>query len=238
MKLFRGMHPTLVPPRPLVVPSDLFSPANLALTTDVLVKLGIGAILGGIVGLERELHGRPAGLRTHMLVVLGVILFCEVSKAFSPSDQTRIAAQIVTGIGFLGAGSILRNGAEVHGLTSAASVWAVSGIAMAVSVGGPFLIIAGVATVLTLITLNVIERLESLLVPGLRPNELVVTLDDPSHVLGLLEALGVEGGRISGLRVLRRGPPVEVHIDVQGSRDGLMRAAAGSAGVAAAHWKK
>jgi len=90
-----------------------------------------------MVGWEREVHGRPAGMRTHMLLVIGVVLMCEVSRAFSPAgDPARIAAQIVTGVGFLGAGAIMRIGMEVKGLTSAASLWTVTGIGMAVSVGG------------------------------------------------------------------------------------------------------
>ncbi len=220
------------------MPNDFFSAASLATTGDVLIKLGIGAVLGGVVGWERELHGRPAGIRTHMLVVLGVILFCEVSKAFAPNDQARIAAQIVTGIGFLGAGTIFRSGAEVHGLTSAASIWAVSGVAMAISVGGPFLLIAAVGTVFTLLTLNVVERLETLLAPNLRPHELVVDLEERTHLLGLLEVIGTKGGRVFGVKVTRYGPPVQIELAVQGNRDELMRAACTAAGVSAATWKR
>ena len=85
-----------------------FDVKTAGIAIDVLIKLGIGAAIGGAIGYEREFHGRPAGIRTHMLMVLGVVLFCEVSKAFAPNDQARIAAQIVTGVGFLGAGTILR----------------------------------------------------------------------------------------------------------------------------------
>src|SRR4051794_32828665 len=106
---------------------DVFSDASWQVALAILLKLGLGAILSGFVGWERELHGRPAGVRTHMLVATGVILLCEVSKAFPGQDKSRIAAQIVTGIGFLGAGTIFRMGGEVRGLTSAASVWAIAG---------------------------------------------------------------------------------------------------------------
>ncbi len=218
--------------------SDLFSPQSIATATDVLVKLGVAAVLGGIVGWEREIHGRPAGIRTHILMILGVTLFCEVSRAFAPNDPARIAAQIVTGIGFLGAGTIMRNGAEVHGLTSAASVWAVSAIGMAISVGGPFLLVAVAATVLTLLTLNVLERIETLLVPNLRPHSLIVSLADPTRLTGLMEALGAEGGRLLGLRTLRHGTPTQYQIDIQGDRDALMRAATATTGVDAVHWNR
>lgn len=220
------------------MPSDLFSPQSIQVATDVLIKLGVAAVLGGIVGWEREIHGRPAGIRTHILMILGVVLLCEVSRAFAPNDPARIAAQIVTGIGFLGAGTIMRNGAEIHGLTSAASVWAVSAIGMAISVGGPFLLVAVAATILTLLTLNVLERIETLLVPNLRPHSLIVTLADPTRLTGLIEALGKEGGRLLGLRTLRHGAPTQYQIDIQGDRDAMMRAATGSIGVEAAHWSR
>lgn len=127
---------------------------------EVLLKMGIGAILGGAIGWERELSGRPAGTRTHMLVVIGVVLFAESSRLFPSQDPSRIAAQIVTGIGFLGAGTILRLGTQIRGLTTAASIWAAAAIGMAISIGGALLIVAPIATVLTILTLTVVERFE------------------------------------------------------------------------------
>ena len=107
-------------------------------------KLIIAAVLGGIIGWERERRGRPAGLRTHILVCVGVTLMMVVSehifekyKTFSADsiirvDPARIAAQVVTGIGFLGAGTIMRFRTTVRGLTTAASLWVVAGIGLAV----------------------------------------------------------------------------------------------------------
>lgn len=137
-----------------------FTAEELTTAGIVLLKLGFGAVLGGAIGWERELSGRPAGTRTHMLVVVGVILFAETSRLFPSEDPSRIAAQIVTGIGFLGAGTILRMGTQIRGLTTAASIWAAAAIGMAVSVGGSLLIVAPVATVLTILTLTMVERLE------------------------------------------------------------------------------
>ena len=117
---------------------EILSAESFGVAATVLLKLGIAVFLGAVIGFEREKHGRPAGLRTHMLVALGVTLFCLVSSSYKGADPTRISAQVVTGIGFLGAGTILRLGAEVRGLTSAASIWATSAIAMAVARGGPF----------------------------------------------------------------------------------------------------
>ncbi len=124
----------------------------------ILLRLTLGVILAGAIGLERESNGRPAGIRTHMLVALGAMVFSEVGRAYG-GDPSRVAAQVVTGVGFLGAGTIMRMGAEVKGLTTAASVWATAAIGMAVSAGGAFAIVAIVATILVLVTLAFIDEL-------------------------------------------------------------------------------
>jgi putative Mg2+ transporter-C (MgtC) family protein len=111
-------------------------------------RLALAAVLGGSVGIERELREHEAGLRTHMLVAIGSALFTLVSaygfteffaaqegSRFVPIDPTRIAAQIVTGIGFLGAGAIIRQGPRVRGLTTAAATWAVAAIGLACGAG-------------------------------------------------------------------------------------------------------
>jgi len=126
---------------------DPFNPGNFGVAEAALAKVIIAMLLGGAIGVQRERRGRPGGLRTQILVALGVVLFCLISAAYVGSDPTRISAQVVTGIGFLGAGTIMRNNAEVVGLTSAASIWATSAIAMAVARGGPYLLVAVVSTV-------------------------------------------------------------------------------------------
>lgn len=126
-------------------------------------KLVLAALFGGIVGYEREVHDHPAGLRTHILVCMGSALITLVSLSFRPpvSDPSRIAAQIVSGIGFLGAGTILRQGSIVRGLTTAASLWTVSGIGMAVGVGGPlFFMLAAAATLIVFLTLSIMRNFE------------------------------------------------------------------------------
>lgn len=106
------------------------------------IRLVVSVVLGGLIGFEREAEGKPAGMRTHMLVCLGATLFMLISiesPEFFPGAKTvdpgRIAAQVVTGVGFLGAGTILRSGGTVRGLTTAASIWAVAAIGLAVGVG-------------------------------------------------------------------------------------------------------
>lgn len=111
----------------------------------MLGKLLLAAVLGGAIGIERELAGKPAGLRTNILICIGAALFTQLSVdiakiGFSPDghpygDTTRIAAQIVSGIGFLGAGAILHGGGAIVGLTTAATIWVVAAIGAAVGAG-------------------------------------------------------------------------------------------------------
>jgi putative Mg2+ transporter-C (MgtC) family protein len=209
----------------------VFTPASSALVLDVLFKLGLGAVLGGAIGLEREKAGRPAGIRTHMLLVIGVVLIAEVSKHFGAPDNSRIAAQIVTGVGFLGAGTILRTGVEVKGLTTAASLWAASAIGMAISAGGAFLVIGAAATVLALFTLAVIDRLERRFVPEGHLRDVTVTLESRSKLDSLLDSLERAGLRVEGVRVLEQDEAFRVQIGAFGSASDLTRACITSEGV-------
>jgi putative Mg2+ transporter-C (MgtC) family protein len=107
---------------------------------DVLLQLGLAVLLGGAIGLERELAGKPAGLRTNILICVGAMLFTLMSVRLSfqgpaNGDPTRIAAQIATGVGFIGAGTILHARGAVTGLTSAATIWVVAAIGIAVGAG-------------------------------------------------------------------------------------------------------
>lgn len=202
-----------------------------------LLKLGIAAVLAGMIGWERETHGRPAGMRTHMMTVIGVVLFSEVSKHFAGGDPSRIAAQIVTGIGFLGAGTILRHGPEIRGLTTAASLWAAAGIGMAVSTGGIYIVIAVAATLLALFTLVVVEHLEMRINPGEHGQLLVVVLNDAAQCPALFEALAREGAIIRDSRVVAQDPPT-LHIRLTGNRSRVRDAAQRTEGVSEAYWKE
>ncbi len=157
----------------------------------MLGKLVLATILGGIVGWEREVHDRPAGLRTHMLVCLGSTLITLVSISFgAKSDPSRIAAQIVSGIGFLGAGTILRQGNFVRGLTTAASLWTTAGIGLAVAVGRELLILAVLTTLIVFLTLSVLSRLEaSLGKKSIRQLRLEIPAQETSVLTETLEKL-------------------------------------------------
>jgi putative Mg2+ transporter-C (MgtC) family protein len=141
---------------------------------ELVLRLLGAAILGAVVGIEREVRDQPAGFRTHILVAVGSCLFTLISAygfaGFLDEEQvtfdpTRIAAQIVTGIGFLGAGAILRSGMSVRGLTTAASLWVVAAVGLAVGAGA--YVLASTATAVTLLALFVLRPLRSRLVRGI-----------------------------------------------------------------------
>ncbi len=119
-----------------------------------LISLILAAIFGAVIGLERELSGKAAGLRTNLLICLGATVFTIISQELVKSADgavTRIAAQIVTGVGFLGAGAIIQDRGGVHGLTTAATIWLVASIGMAC--GARFYLLATVSTVITIVVL-------------------------------------------------------------------------------------
>lgn len=153
---------------------------------ELVLRLGAAALLGGAVGLEREISDQPAGFRTHILVALGSCLFALISAygfdAFlgdQPGqvrfDPSRLAAQIVSGIGFLGAGAILRYGATVRGLTTAASLWVVAAVGLAAALGAYLL--ASVTTGITVISLWGLKHVRRVLVRGLKPEHEEFTLE-------------------------------------------------------------
>jgi len=121
---------------------------------DIFLRLALAAGLGGAIGLEREFRHKPAGLRTNMLIALGSALFSILSVELggAAGSPDRVAAQIVTGIGFLGAGAILRSGENVHGLTTAATIWVNAAIGMAAGAGHFVLAISGTCTALLVLT--------------------------------------------------------------------------------------
>lgn len=210
--------------------------ASLRLVTLVLAKLGIGAVLAGLIGWERERGGRAAGIRTHMLIMFGVILFSEVSKVFPGSEPNRIASMIVSGIGFLGAGTILRVGPEVKGLTTAASIWAVAAIGIAISVGGAFMLIAVAATVMALITLALVTKIEQRLFPNSHPKELMLSLRERGDIAAVLQTLNEAGMRINQTQILRAEPTIDLVLRVTGDQNLILRTASALPGVLTATW--
>jgi putative Mg2+ transporter-C (MgtC) family protein len=126
-----------------------------------LVRCGAAAVCGALIGLERELKNKPAGFRTNILICLGAAIYMAVGLlvAQGTNDPARIAAQVVTGIGFLGAGCIIQQRDRVKGLTTAATIWVVAAIGIVAGAGYPILaFIAAGMVLLTLIALGAIER--------------------------------------------------------------------------------
>lgn len=135
---------------------------SIGLQLELAIRLTAGLVLGAVIGFERELHRQPAGFRTHSLVALGAALFTIVSAyGFTGDsvDPTRIAAQIVSGIGFIGAGTILQYRGNIRGLTTAASLWSVAAIGTAA--GSGLIVMAVVGTILILVVLAVLDRIEA-----------------------------------------------------------------------------
>ena len=195
---------------------------------ELALRLGVAAALTGAIGLERELRERAAGLRTHMLVGVGAALFTIVS-AYGWSDfvfnrdqgtildPTRIAAQIVTGIGFLGAGAIIRQGLSVRGLTTAAGLWVVAAIGMAAGAG--YYTAALIGTGIVLVGLGPIRWLEGApLIRDLRREgrALEILLHPGESIGGVLDVLHDRTVRISRVEIsdLDEARQVRVEIDL------------------------
>lgn len=177
---------------------------------EVALRLLVTVLLCGAIGFEREVRDQPAGFRTHILLGLGATLFTLVSAHGFPTfteaalersrgvqfDPTRIAAQIVTGVGFLGAGAIIRQGRDVRGLTTAASLWAVAAIGTAVGAG--YLFGAAATTLLVMATLFVLRRFRASVIGRMRLEfaEFSFTLadrdQDPEEILEALKERGVD----------------------------------------------
>ncbi len=160
-------------------------------------RLSLAALLGGLVGLEREIHSQPAGLRTHMIVALGACLIMLVSlkmRELDPgkSDPGRIAAQVVAGIGFLGAGAIMRSGMSVKGLTTAACLWTVAGVGLATGCG--YWKAATAATLLTLGITFLMQKVERAFVRGRAYRKIVIHAKDQAGLVGRIEEVLEKAG--------------------------------------------
>jgi putative Mg2+ transporter-C (MgtC) family protein len=159
--------------------------------TEILRQVGtlvLAVLLGALIGIERERNDRPAGLRTHILVCMGAALFTLVSRDMAGTrfDPGRIAAQIVSGIGFLGAGTIFRQGSLVRGLTTAASLWVIAGIGMATAGGPDSKVLASVAALIVFFTLSVVDRLEDAYIPRRSFRSLSLTIEGGRELLSAI----------------------------------------------------
>jgi len=171
-----------------------------SLHLELLLQLVLATVLGGAIGLEREMKGKPAGLRTNILICLGSVLYTKLSVAMAAgnADPTRIAAQIVTGVGFIGAGTILHARGAVVGLTSAATIWVVA--AIGVALGAASYWEAAGTTLLVLVVLQGLGRVERLVARQSTQSTLLVHARPEPTALDELEAVV----RRTGLEIERQ----------------------------------
>jgi putative Mg2+ transporter-C (MgtC) family protein len=192
---------------------------------EALLRLALAATLGGLIGVERELRERQAGLRTHLLVALGSGLFTIVGAygfhefldsgaSVVRTDPTRIAAQIVTGIGFLGAGAIIRQGLSVRGLTTAATLWVVAAVGMAAGAG--YYSVAVITTGIVLIALYPLRIIAYRMLIRFRPEDgrLLVEIPAGQPPGQLIDELERIGARIESLEVSQEGDRRRLELDV------------------------
>jgi putative Mg2+ transporter-C (MgtC) family protein len=178
---------------------------TLKRSVDALIILSLAGFLGGVIGFEREHSHRPAGFRTHILVAVGSALVMltsvyifEAYKGQTNLDPARLGAQVISGIGFLGAGTILREGFSVKGLTTAASLWAVSCVGIAAGIG--YYEGAIVATIFIVITLNVLKRIMTKSSNGKAVDIIVKDISSVSKKLN--ELISDMGGVLQSLEIM------------------------------------
>lgn len=172
---------------------------------EMAIRLLLSSILGGFIGYEREAHHKAAGLRTHILVSIGSCLIMILSikiyssvQGLTNADPARLAAQVVSGIGFLGAGSIMKEGSTVKGLTTAASLWVVSGVGLAV--GSGYYMGAFMTTGFVFLTLTILARIENKDRKCLVELSLTTT-DKPGQIGKIGSILGLYGIQIRDVKI-------------------------------------
>ena len=185
---------------------------------DLMLQLGLAVILGGAVGLERELGGKPAGLRTNILICMGSVLYTKLSISLGVAgDHSRVAAQIVTGVGFIGAGTILHARGAVVGLTSAATIWVVAAIGVALGAG---LALEAVGTTLfVIVVLQGLGRIEKVVERQATVSRLLVhAKPDPSPLEDLETVVRRTGVDIVSQETRRENVDLVVEFELRGAK--------------------
>jgi putative Mg2+ transporter-C (MgtC) family protein len=184
----------------------------------LFVRLALAILLGGAIGVERELKGKPAGLRTNILICLGAAAFTHLSMQIGgPGDPGRIAAQILTGVGFIGAGTIMHTRGSVTGLTSAATIWVVSAIGMALG-AGRYIEALG-TTALVMIVLGGLTKAEDAIGHYSTSSHLVIhARPDPTPIDDLRTLVEKTGLTIFRSDVRRENVDLVIDIEMRGSR--------------------
>jgi putative Mg2+ transporter-C (MgtC) family protein len=184
---------------------------------EALLRLALAGVLGGLIGLERELRERGAGLRTHLLVAVGAALFT-IAGAYGFGgvrvDPTRVAAQIVTGVGFLGAGAIIRQGFSVRGLTTAATLWVVAAVGLAAGAG--YYSGAVITTALVLLALWPLRILAFRILRRFRADggRLLVELPVGTGPGEVIDEIERAGARVTAMEVSQEGDRRRLELDL------------------------
>ena len=205
--------------------SEWWAAASEALRLDILGRLLLAVLLGGAVGLERETRGKAAGLRTNILICVGATLFTILSihMAGPNGDPARIAAQIVTGVGFLGAGTILHDRGAITGLTSAATIWLVAAIGVALGAGAVFE--ATGATLLVVLVLGSLGWAERAVGRQTTTMHLTIWANQvPGRLAGIESVLRDASLQVLEIQSGERGTRLNVGALVRGSRDAIDQA--------------
>jgi putative Mg2+ transporter-C (MgtC) family protein len=187
---------------------------------ELMLQLGLATVLGGAIGLEREFGGKPAGLRTNILICLGSVLYTHISIAMmgaNAPDPTRVAAQVVTGVGFIGAGTILHARGAIVGLTSAATIWVVA--AIGVALGSGFYLEGIGTTLIVLAVLAGLGRIEKVVERQSMRRTVSVHARQGPTVLEDLESLVRRAGlEVTGVASRQENVDLVIDFDIRGSK--------------------
>ena len=186
---------------------------------ELMLQLALATLLGGAIGLERELGGKPAGLRTNILICMGSVLYTKLSitMAGASFDPTRVAAQIVTGVGFIGAGTILHARGAVVGLTSAATIWVVA--AIGVALGGGYYLEALGTTLFVIVVLQGLGRIEIVVDRHSTKTHLTIhARPEPTPLEDLETVIRRSGLTISGHASRRENVDLVIDYDLSGPK--------------------
>jgi putative Mg2+ transporter-C (MgtC) family protein len=216
---------------------------------DLSARLALVVVLCGAIGFERETRDQPAGVRTHVLVGMGAAIFTLISaygfNEFAAQgariDPTRVAAQVVTGVGFLGAGAIIHQGMAVRGLTTAAAVWISAAIGMATALG--LYAFALIGSALVLVALITFRHIRGALLHRVQPDHLVLEVEvEPARMRDLLDVVAEHGATLESLDCEPEGEltAARLHLRLPANTDraALLHALQASACVASAHAKR
>ena len=180
---------------------------------EIGLTLALAVVLGGAVGLERELTGKAAGLRTNILIALGAAVFTMVSvdAAGRGADPARIAAQVVTGVGFIGAGAIIQARGSVVGLTTAATIWAVAGIGMAV--GAQQTLLASLATLAIILCLTLLRRIDLAGMIEKKIFDIEITAQHSADVSDILRSLSETALEMEVTHISKRADELAIRVE-------------------------